>query len=102
MYLTFFCQLDILVCNAGRSQRARWIDIEIEVDKAVFDVNVFSLVSLTRIAVRYFLERYCRVNGEWKNVECLECVDTKCGDMNLLIDYRWNVQIWNFITFSVL
>lgn len=63
MYLSSFCQLDVLVCNSGRSQRAKWVNIEPEVDKALFDVNVFSLVSLARIAVRYFLERYCRMNG---------------------------------------
>lgn len=55
--LTHFGQLDILVSNAGRTQRANWEDIELDVDKALFDVNVFSLVSLTRIVLRYFLNR---------------------------------------------
>lgn len=31
-------------------------DIDVAVDKAVFEVNVFSLVNLTRVVLRYFLE----------------------------------------------
>lgn len=47
-------QLDILVNNAGRSQRADWEDIEISVDREMFDLNVFGVVALSRIAVCYF------------------------------------------------
>lgn len=50
-------QLDVLVNNAGRSQRAIWENINIEVDKAIFELNVFSVISLSRLAVRYFTER---------------------------------------------
>ncbi|XP_037042364.1 dehydrogenase/reductase SDR family member 7-like [Bradysia coprophila] len=49
-----FGKLDLLISNAGRSQRARWQSIELEVDKSMFDLNVFSLINLNRIAVRYF------------------------------------------------
>lgn len=42
--------------NAGKSQRAFFQDIEPDVDKALFDVNVFSLISLSRVVLRYFLE----------------------------------------------
>lgn len=49
-------QLDILVNNAGRSQRAKWENIETAVDKEMFDLNVFSVVSLSRLAVKHFLE----------------------------------------------
>ncbi|KAG4070076.1 hypothetical protein HA402_013736 [Bradysia odoriphaga] len=49
-----FGKLDLLISNAGRSQRARWQNIELEVDKSMFDLNVFSLINLNRIAVRYF------------------------------------------------
>ncbi|XP_067010251.1 dehydrogenase/reductase SDR family member 7 [Anabrus simplex] len=52
-----FGTLDILVNNAGRSQRAMWEDIETEVDREMFEVNVFGIVSLSRIAVRYFLKK---------------------------------------------
>lgn len=49
-----FGKLDILVNNAGRSQRANWEDIELGVDREMFDLNVFGVVALSRIAVRYF------------------------------------------------
>ena len=43
--------------NAGRSQRANWEDIDLEVDKEMFDLNVFGVLSLSRIAVQYFLKQ---------------------------------------------
>ncbi|KAI5695006.1 hypothetical protein M8J76_003772 [Diaphorina citri] len=49
--------LDILINNAGRSQRAAWEDIELEVDRELFELNVFSVLSLSRIATSYFLAR---------------------------------------------
>jgi len=51
-----FGKLDVLVSNAGRSQRAKWDEIETEVDKQLFDLNVFSLVNLNRIVLRYFFK----------------------------------------------
>lgn len=52
-----FGKLDILVNNAGRSQRAQWENIEMTVDKEMFELNVFSIVSLSRLAVKHFLQR---------------------------------------------
>jgi len=52
-----FKKLDILVNNAGRSQRAVWEQIDLEVDKQMFELNVFATLSLSRIAAKYFLER---------------------------------------------
>jgi dehydrogenase/reductase SDR family protein 7 len=49
--------LDVLVNNAGRSQRAVWEEIEVEVDKEIFDLNVFSVVHLSRIVIKYFKTR---------------------------------------------
>lgn len=49
-------QLDILVNNAGRSQRAQWENIEVEVDKDMFNLDVFSILSLSRLAVKHFLQ----------------------------------------------
>jgi len=51
-----FGRLDILVNNAGRTQRAVWEDIDIEVDREMFELNVFSAVSLSRLAVKHFQE----------------------------------------------
>lgn len=48
--------MDILVNNAGRSQRANWEDINVAVDKEMFDLNVFGALSLSRIAVKYFMK----------------------------------------------
>ncbi|XKL64148.1 hypothetical protein PGB90_004234 [Kerria lacca] len=55
--LQHFNQLDILINNAGRSQRAIWENIELPVDKEMFELNVFSNLSLSRIVMKYFLER---------------------------------------------
>ncbi|VVC24408.1 NAD(P)-binding domain,Short-chain dehydrogenase/reductase, conserved site,Short-chain [Cinara cedri] len=52
--INHFGKLDILVNNAGRSQRAVWEDIELGVDREAFELNVFSTVNLSRIAVKYF------------------------------------------------
>ncbi|KRT81443.1 dehydrogenase, partial [Oryctes borbonicus] len=49
-----FGTVDILFNNAGRSQRAMWEDIDLQVDKQMFDLNVFSVINLTRIAIKYF------------------------------------------------
>lgn len=56
MFIILCTQLDILINNAGRSQRAAWEEIELEVDREAFDLNVFSVINLSRIAVRYFNE----------------------------------------------
>jgi dehydrogenase/reductase SDR family protein 7 len=55
--VSHFKQLDILVNNAGRSQRAEWNKIDINVDREVFELDVFSVVHLSRLAVTYFEER---------------------------------------------
>lgn len=48
-----FGEIDILVNNAGRSQRASFEDIDLKVDRDVFELDVFSIVNLTRIYVRH-------------------------------------------------
>ncbi|EDW85320.1 uncharacterized protein Dwil_GK18350 [Drosophila willistoni] len=55
--LNHFEKLDVLVNNAGRSQRANWTDISVEVDRELFELDVFSVVHLSRLVVRYFLEQ---------------------------------------------
>ena len=49
--------MDVLVNNAGRSQRAMWKDIKIQVDRELFDTNVFGLLNLSRIVIPYFLSK---------------------------------------------
>ncbi|XP_037927639.1 dehydrogenase/reductase SDR family member 7-like [Teleopsis dalmanni] len=58
-----FGRLDILVNNAGRSQRANWEDIELKVDRELFELDVFSVVHLSRVVVRYFLKRDLNARG---------------------------------------
>lgn len=50
-----FGKLDIMFHNAGQSQRANWEKIDIQVDKDMFDLNVFSIVNLTRLIIPHFL-----------------------------------------------
>ena len=46
--MAHFGKVSMLVNNAGRSQRARWEYTDIGVDRDLFDINVFSVVNLTR------------------------------------------------------
>ncbi|EDX03360.1 dehydrogenase/reductase SDR family member 7 [Drosophila simulans] len=55
--LNHFHRLDVLVNNAGRSQRASWTEVEIEVDRELFELDVFAVVHLSRLVVRYFVEQ---------------------------------------------
>jgi len=41
-------QLDILINNAGISQRARAVDTSLEIDRQIFEVNFFGSVAMTR------------------------------------------------------
>ncbi|XP_064484736.1 dehydrogenase/reductase SDR family member 7-like [Ornithodoros turicata] len=52
-----FGHLDILVNCAGRSQSAHFQDIDIEVHKALFDINCFSHINLTKCVLPHWLER---------------------------------------------
>lgn len=52
-----FGSVDVLVNNAGRSQRAMWADTELSVDKELFELNVFSVINLTRVALEHFRAR---------------------------------------------
>lgn len=49
-----FGTVDVLINNAGRSQRALWGDIDVKVDQQLFDLNVFSTLNLSRIALKHF------------------------------------------------
>jgi len=41
----------------GHSQRAEWQDIEMKLDREMFDVNVFGLLSISRTVLPHFLTR---------------------------------------------
>ena len=47
--------MDVLINNAGRSQKAEFENIDIRVDKDLFKSNVFGLLNLTRVVLPHFL-----------------------------------------------
>lgn len=47
-------QIDIMLHDAGQSQRARWDHIDLKVDRSMFDLNVFAMVNLSRLLVPQF------------------------------------------------
>ncbi|CAH1790929.1 unnamed protein product [Owenia fusiformis] len=55
--LKHFNRIDVLVNNAGRSQRAQWDKIEIEVDRQMFELNVLGVVNLTRAVLPHMYEK---------------------------------------------
>lgn len=52
-----FGHIDILINNAGISQRGRVEDSSIEVDKRIFDVNFFGNIALTKAILPHLLHR---------------------------------------------
>uniref|UniRef100_A0A182TV57 Dehydrogenase/reductase SDR family member 7 n=1 Tax=Anopheles melas TaxID=34690 RepID=A0A182TV57_9DIPT len=54
MVLDHFKTVDILVNNAGRSQRAEWGSINIKVDRELFELDVFAVINLSRVALNFF------------------------------------------------
>ncbi|XP_005101481.1 dehydrogenase/reductase SDR family member 7 [Aplysia californica] len=55
--LDHFQQIDVLMNNAGRSQRAAWLDVELDVDRDMFETNVLGQVSLTREVLPHMISR---------------------------------------------
>jgi len=55
--LEHFGKINVMLHNAGKSQRARWEYTDLEVDKDVFNLNVFSVVNLSRCIMPHFMER---------------------------------------------
>lgn len=61
-----FGQIDVLVNNAGRTQRAFVIDSPLEIDRELIEVNVMGPVSLTKCVLPHMLARrhgYILVTG---------------------------------------
>ncbi|KAK7481161.1 hypothetical protein BaRGS_00027594 [Batillaria attramentaria] len=55
--LEHFKQIDVLVNNAGRSQRAAWADISLEVDRQMLETNVLGVLSLTKCVLPHMMQR---------------------------------------------
>lgn len=50
-------RIDYLVNNSGRSQRALFESTSLEVDKQLFNLNVFGIINLTRCVLPYMLQQ---------------------------------------------
>jgi short-subunit dehydrogenase len=55
--LQFYGRIDILINNAGVSQRSLAKETSIEVDRKIMDVNYFGTVELTKHLVPYFIHQ---------------------------------------------
>jgi len=55
--LVRFNRLDLLINNAGVSQRAAVRETSLEVDREIMDVNYFGTIALTKAVLPHFLER---------------------------------------------
>ncbi|XP_003699281.2 dehydrogenase/reductase SDR family member 7 [Megachile rotundata] len=85
-----FEKLDILVSNAGCSQRAEWEKIDINVDKEMFDLNVFSHIALNRLVAKYFLNRgtgHFVITSSVAGIASVPFSATYCGTKHALHGY---------------
>lgn len=55
--INHFGKIDILINNAARYQVGPIIETDMEVDRAVFDVNYFGTISLTKLVLKQFLQQ---------------------------------------------
>ncbi|CAG5131725.1 unnamed protein product, partial [Candidula unifasciata] len=55
--LDTFNKIDILINNAGRSQRSPWMEVELDVDRELFELNVLGPVSLTQQVLPHMIDR---------------------------------------------
>ncbi|XP_064605680.1 dehydrogenase/reductase SDR family member 7-like [Liolophura sinensis] len=53
--LKYFGQIDVLVNNAGRTQRAVWEETDLEVDRDMLDLNVLGVLSLTKAVLPHMI-----------------------------------------------
>ncbi|XP_074602429.1 dehydrogenase/reductase SDR family member 7-like [Brevipalpus obovatus] len=54
--INYFGRIDVFVHNAGIAQRSAFHEIDIQVDREIFEINVFSGVNLSRLLVRHWYE----------------------------------------------
>ena len=52
-----FTQIDVLVNNAGRSQRALWMNTTFGVDREMLEVNTLGPLSLTKAILPHMVAR---------------------------------------------
>lgn len=54
--ISFFGIIDMLINNAGISQRSLAFDTSLEVDRKIFEVNYFGTVALTKALIPHFIQ----------------------------------------------
>ncbi|XP_060077883.1 dehydrogenase/reductase SDR family member 7-like [Ylistrum balloti] len=55
--LAHFKHIDVLVNNAGRSQRAEWMKTALQVDRDMLELNVLGVLSLSKLVLPHMAER---------------------------------------------
>ncbi|GAB1601426.1 dehydrogenase/reductase SDR family member 7-like [Argonauta hians] len=55
--LQYYSQIDILINNAGRSQRAAWEETALDVDRYCMELNVLGTLSLTKNVLPHMINR---------------------------------------------
>lgn len=53
----YLFQIDVLINNAARQQIGPIIETDMAVDKAIFDVNYFGPINLTKLVLKQFLQQ---------------------------------------------
>ena len=76
-------QIDYLVNNAGRSQRASAVETSVEVDRALLELNVLGTISLTKAVLPEMLKR------ESGMVVVISSVAGKMGEETSLYCQLW-------------
>lgn len=77
---SLFFQIDYLVNNAGRSQRAEAIATDLAVDRACIELNTLSTISLTKAVLPGMVE--CREG-------CVVTISSVAGKMGIIVQPRW-------------
>ncbi|XP_055375266.1 dehydrogenase/reductase SDR family member 7 [Condylostylus longicornis] len=93
-----FGKLDILVNNAGRSQRAEWDKIDIQVDRDLFELDVFSVINLSRVVVRYFKQcaggiGHIAITSSGAGLTALPFSASYCGAKHALHGYFASLKV---------
>ena len=55
--INFFGRIDVLINNAGISQRSFAAETELDVDRKIFDINYFGTIALTKALIPHFKEK---------------------------------------------
>ncbi|KAH9492896.1 Dehydrogenase/reductase SDR member 7 [Bulinus truncatus] len=55
--LEYFNKVDILINNAGKFQQGWWTDVDLNVDREIFELDVLGPVSLTQAVLPHMMER---------------------------------------------